>query len=291
MRGRKPRLISIAPADRPVLEQVARSNSLPWYQVRRARIVLANSRGVHNCTVAFQMQCDEATVWRTCRRYEREGLAGLTAPPIRSGRPDRISPPPADADRPTGLPGADRRRVAHHPLDQGGSGSAGRHRRHRIGHQRPGNPSDLARRRSATPPDPLLEDGPAGPAVQGAGREGPLVLRQRRSAGPAGLLGGLRRRDAQQTGAGASPDPPGNPRLDRTARVRVHPARHGQHPDVPGGPQRADACGMRRDQGRGSLHRKVEGVPSEPLLSAGRVPDPGRRPRSHRRGDPRLLPV
>ena len=118
MRGRKPRLVSIAPADRPVLEQVARSNSLPWYQVRRARIVLANSRGVHNSTVAFQVQCDEATVWRTCRRYEREGLAGLMAPSIRSGRPDRISPPPAGADRPTGLPGADRRRVAHHPLDQ-----------------------------------------------------------------------------------------------------------------------------------------------------------------------------
>jgi len=52
MRGRKPRPVSIAPADRPVLEQVARSNSLPWYQVRRARIVLANSRGVHNSTVA-----------------------------------------------------------------------------------------------------------------------------------------------------------------------------------------------------------------------------------------------
>lgn len=118
MRGRKPRPVSIAPADRPVLEQVARSDTLPWYQVRRARIVLANSRGVHNSTVAFQMQCDEATVWRTCRRYEREGLAGLLAPLIRSGRPDRISPPPEGADRPAGMPGADRRRVAHHPLDQ-----------------------------------------------------------------------------------------------------------------------------------------------------------------------------
>jgi hypothetical protein len=118
MRGRKARPVSIAPADRLVLERVARSNSLPWYQVRRARIVLANSQGVHHSTVAFQMQCDEATVWRACRRYEREGLAGLMASPIRSGRPERISPPPAGADCPTGLPGADRRRVAHHPLDQ-----------------------------------------------------------------------------------------------------------------------------------------------------------------------------
>jgi hypothetical protein len=118
MRGRKPRPLSIAPADLPVLRQVARSESLPWYQVRRARIVLANARGAHNSTVAFQMQCDESTVWRTCRRYEREGLTGLLAPPIRSGRPDRISPPPAGAGRPTGLLGAGGQGPAHHPLVQ-----------------------------------------------------------------------------------------------------------------------------------------------------------------------------
>src|SRR4051812_24391306 len=125
MRGRKPRPVPIAPADLTILQQVARSESLPWYQVRRARIVLANprglhtlqrvargaplpwsrarrarivlatARGLHNSTVAYQMQCEEATVWRTCRRYEREGLTGLLAPPDRPGRPGRISPPPA----------------------------------------------------------------------------------------------------------------------------------------------------------------------------------------------------
>lgn len=116
MRGRKPRPVSIAPTDLSVLQQVARSDSLPWYQVRRARIVLANSQGVSNSTVAFQVQCDEATVWRTCRRYEREGLNGLLAPPIRSGRPDRISPPPAGTDRPTGLPGTLGQGPAPHPL-------------------------------------------------------------------------------------------------------------------------------------------------------------------------------
>lgn len=118
MRGRKPRPVSIATADLSVLQQVARSDSLPWYQVRRARIVLANARGVHNSTVAFQMQCDEATVWRTCRRYERVGLTGLLAPPLRSGRPDRISPPPAGSGRPTRLPGAGGQGPANHPLVQ-----------------------------------------------------------------------------------------------------------------------------------------------------------------------------
>src|SRR6185437_9762693 len=111
-----PRPISIDPADLPTLQRVARSDSLPWYQVRRARIVLANARGVHNSTVAFQMQCDEATVWRTCRRYERGGLTGLLASPPRSGSPGRISPPPAGPDRGPGLPGAGGQGAAHHPL-------------------------------------------------------------------------------------------------------------------------------------------------------------------------------
>jgi transposase len=92
MRGRRPRPLSIATVDLATLQQIARSESLPWYQVRRARIVLANARGVRTSTIAFQMQCDEATVWRTCRRYEQSGLAGLLDPPRRSGHPDRISP-------------------------------------------------------------------------------------------------------------------------------------------------------------------------------------------------------
>src|SRR5215831_11676498 len=106
MRGRRPRPLSIDPTDLPTLQRVARSESLPWFQVRRARIVLANAHGLPTSTVAFQMQCDEATVWRTCRRYEHGGLSGLLAPPARPGCPGRISPPPAGADRPTRLPGA-----------------------------------------------------------------------------------------------------------------------------------------------------------------------------------------
>ena len=103
MRGRRPRPLSIDPADLPILRQVARSETSPWYQVRRARIVLANAQGVRTSTLAFQVQCDEATVWRTCRRYERNGLTGLLAPPRRSGSPGRISPPPAGTDRRPGL--------------------------------------------------------------------------------------------------------------------------------------------------------------------------------------------
>jgi hypothetical protein len=118
MRGRKPRPLSIPPADLPGLQQIAHSDSLPWSQVRQARIVLANARGVRTSTIAFQVQCDEATVWRTCRRYEQHGLTGLLAPPCRSGRPKRIPPPPASPDRRPGLPGAGGQGPAHHPLVQ-----------------------------------------------------------------------------------------------------------------------------------------------------------------------------
>ena len=118
MRGRKPRPLSIPPADLPRLQQIARNDSLPWSQVRQARIVLANARGVRTSTISFQVQCDESTVWRTCRRYEQHGLIGLLVPSGRSGRPERISPPPAGPDHPTGLPGARGPGPAHHSLVQ-----------------------------------------------------------------------------------------------------------------------------------------------------------------------------
>ena len=51
----------------------------------------------------------------------------------------------------------------------------------------------LARCRSATPSDPVLEDGSAGCPVQRAGGASPLVLRECGSARRPGHLGGVRR--------------------------------------------------------------------------------------------------
>jgi hypothetical protein len=93
MRGRKPRPIEIAPGDLPILQQIARSQSRPWYQVRRARILLGIADGAQTQILAFLTQCDESTVRRTCRRYERLGLSGLLESAKRSGRPIVISPP------------------------------------------------------------------------------------------------------------------------------------------------------------------------------------------------------
>jgi hypothetical protein len=108
MRGRKPRAFTLAAHDVPILQQIARSRSLPWFQVQRARLVLAIADGERVQTVAFQSQCAPSTVWRLCRRYERTGLEGLLAEESRSGHPLEISPPAACANRATGLSGADR---------------------------------------------------------------------------------------------------------------------------------------------------------------------------------------
>lgn len=92
MRGRKPSPLSVSHADRLQLQQIAHSLTLPWFQVRSARIVLAIAAGHRTQTVALQMQCAVDTIRRTCRRYERLGPSGLLAHPLRSGRPARISP-------------------------------------------------------------------------------------------------------------------------------------------------------------------------------------------------------
>jgi hypothetical protein len=79
MRGRSPDPLTIRPGDEPILFQLAHSQSSPWYQVQRARIVLALAAGGRVTAVADRMQCDATTVWRASRRYRRDGLEGLLA--------------------------------------------------------------------------------------------------------------------------------------------------------------------------------------------------------------------
>ena len=193
MRGRKPRPLTVAAADAPILEAVARSRHLSFYQVQHARIVLAVADGEPIDSVASRLECDRSTVWRVCRRYEQGGLKKLLLDEPRLGRPQEISPPPASPDRPTGLPGADRRGLAHYPLDQRGSGPAGRCRRHRGRHQPSYRPADSRRRGLATAPHSLLEDEPSRRPVQAAGGASPLVLCQCGTAGWPGYLGSGRR--------------------------------------------------------------------------------------------------
>lgn len=94
MRGRRPKKLTIAPADAEALQTIARSGSLPWFQVQRAKIVLAMTAGESHCSVATRLECDPATVWRVSQRYRQGGLAQLLADGRQgnSGRPQQISP-------------------------------------------------------------------------------------------------------------------------------------------------------------------------------------------------------
>jgi hypothetical protein len=117
MRGRRPLPLSLSPGDRSILQEVARSRSLPFSQVQHARVVLAIAEGQRVQEVAAWMRCDPSTVWRLRRRYEQGGLDRLLADRPRCGTPTQISPPPARPDRRTGLPGAGGPGAAPHPLE------------------------------------------------------------------------------------------------------------------------------------------------------------------------------
>jgi len=94
MRGRKPDPLVILPADQAELERIASCGMSPWYQVRRARILLEISSGRRREHIASQLDCDESTVWRTCQRYRQLGLSGLLADQRQghSGRDLQITP-------------------------------------------------------------------------------------------------------------------------------------------------------------------------------------------------------
>jgi transposase len=94
MRGRRPEELRIGRRDQDVLHAAAHGGSLPWFQVQRAKIVLAIAGGERQCSVAARLECDEATVWRACRRYRQGGLASLFADGRQgnAGHPQQVSP-------------------------------------------------------------------------------------------------------------------------------------------------------------------------------------------------------
>jgi transposase len=94
VRGRRPAKLTIARRDQNALHSTAQGSSLPWFQVQRAKIVLAIAAGERQGSVAARLECDEATVWRACARYRHDGLAGLFADGRQgnAGHPQLISP-------------------------------------------------------------------------------------------------------------------------------------------------------------------------------------------------------
>lgn len=94
MRGRRPEKLTIARRDQDARHSAAQNGSLPWFQVQRAKIVLAIAAGERQCSVAARLECDEATVWRACERYRQDGVARLFADGRqgKAGHPQLISP-------------------------------------------------------------------------------------------------------------------------------------------------------------------------------------------------------
>jgi transposase len=94
MRGRRPEKLTIARRDQDALHSTAHSGSSPWFQVQRAKIVLAIASGERPCSVAARLECDATTVWRACQRYRQDGLASLFTDGRKgnAGHPQQISP-------------------------------------------------------------------------------------------------------------------------------------------------------------------------------------------------------
>ncbi len=94
MRGRRPNAVTIHGPDQSELERIAHSDTLPWFRVRRARIVLGMAAGRRREVLASELDCDESTIWRTCQRYQSLGLSDLLSDQRQgnSGRDLQITP-------------------------------------------------------------------------------------------------------------------------------------------------------------------------------------------------------
>ena len=134
MRGRRPRPLTLDADAIAILQWLARCRSQPWFQIQHARILLGIAAGQRVKTLAREVQCDAATVWRICRGYEQHGLDAVLWEAPRPGRPQQLSPPAACSDRAVGLSGTDCQRVAYHALEQRRLGPSSRPRWHRRDH-------------------------------------------------------------------------------------------------------------------------------------------------------------
>jgi hypothetical protein len=106
MAGRHPIPVVIAEPDQLVLEETARNQSLPFWLVRCAKTLLEVASGARQKEVADKLDCGIATVRRVCRRYQQGGLGAALSRKKSPGRPPRLSPPSAGADRGAWVPGA-----------------------------------------------------------------------------------------------------------------------------------------------------------------------------------------
>ena len=86
-----PYRIELSDDERGVLESLARSYTLPYWQVTRAQMVLLAAQGLRNDQIAAHLNCRREVVSQWRKRFFESRLAGLQDLP-RGGRPSAFPP-------------------------------------------------------------------------------------------------------------------------------------------------------------------------------------------------------
>lgn len=92
---RSPFEISLTSEEQAELERIARTYTLPYFFVMRAKLVLLAAAGFSNREIAARLDCGPDVVCQWRKRFWQDGLDGLQDEP-RSGRPRRQSLPQAE---------------------------------------------------------------------------------------------------------------------------------------------------------------------------------------------------
>ena len=91
MSRRSPYPIQLSAEERAALELLARSYTLPYWQVVRAQMVLLAAEGLRNDQIAARLNCRREVVSQWRKRFYEQRLEGLENRP-RRGRPPTFPP-------------------------------------------------------------------------------------------------------------------------------------------------------------------------------------------------------
>ena len=91
MPGKSPYKIVLTDEEQEELQRRSNSYTLPEWEVKRAKMMLAAANGHSNTEIANRLQCARKTVSMWRKRFFEERLDGLQDRP-RPGRPAAFSP-------------------------------------------------------------------------------------------------------------------------------------------------------------------------------------------------------
>lgn len=94
MRGRRPKPFAISSDVERTLRGIARDVARPYFEVVRARILLARASGQRVKNIADKFQVDESLVWRIVNNFSVNGFRSLRpkAPRSVASTPDLKAP-------------------------------------------------------------------------------------------------------------------------------------------------------------------------------------------------------